>query len=109
MSSIVRHDTDERDALEREVARTLARIDGRAWGIAVGATLGLALLIATWVLVLRGGPVVGPHLALLGIFLPGYRVTMVGGVVGFVYAFVLGYALGRIVGILYNRIAGAAI
>lgn len=100
-------DVERGGEVERQIARTLARIDGRAWGIAIGSVFALTLLIATWVLVLRGGPVVGPHLALLGVFLPGYRVTAFGGIVGFVYAFVIGYAVGRLVGVIYNRIARA--
>jgi hypothetical protein len=90
--------------VEDEITRTLARLNGQAWGIAIGFVLGLMLLVATLVLVAKGGPVVGPHLALLGIFLPGYSVSVVGAVIGFVYAFVIGYAVGRVVGVVYNAI-----
>lgn len=90
--------------IEQELDRTLAKLDGRAWGVAMGLLFGLLLLVATLVLVIKGGPVVGPHLALLSIFLPGYRVTVPGALIGFVYAFVLGYALGRVVGVVYNAI-----
>ncbi len=83
----------------------LLRINARAWGIAFGLTLGLALFVATNVLVLKGGDVVGPHLSLLGVFLPGYSVTFAGSVIGFVYLFVIGYALGRLIGEVYNRLA----
>ena len=65
---------------------------------------GLGLLIPTWFLVFKGGPVVGPHLGLLGNFFPGYSVTLIGGLIGFVYAFVIGYAFGRLVGSIYNRL-----
>lgn len=82
--------------------QSLARLNARAWGVAFGLVCALGLLVATWALVLKGGPVVGPHLGLLGIFLPGYSVTWTGGVIGFVYAFVIGYALGRLVGAVYN-------
>lgn len=81
-----------------------ARLNARAWGIALALVCGFGLLIATWVLVLEGGPVVGPHLALLGRFFPGYRVTFAGGLIGFVYAFVVGYAIGRTIGAVYNRL-----
>lgn len=93
--------------LEHELHRTLARINGRAWGVAMGLVFGLGLFIATLVLVLRGGPVVGPHLALLGVFLPGYRVTVAGSFIGFVYMFIIGYAFGRLVAIVYNVVSGA--
>lgn len=91
--------------MEDELERTLAKLNGRAWGVAMGLILGLILFGATIVLVIKGGAVVGPHLALLGIFLPGYRVTVLGAFIGFVYAFVIGYALGRLVGVVYNMIA----
>ena len=88
-----------------ELERTLARIDGRAWGIATGLVFGLGLFAATIFLVLKGGAVVGPHLQLLGMFFPGYRVSVAGSLLGFVYAFVFGYALGRLLGVVYNAIA----
>lgn len=85
-----------------DLRRTLARINGRAWGVAMGLMLGLGLFAATIILVLKGGVVVGPHLGLLSIFLPGYSVTWHGGFIGFVYAFFIGYALGRLIGVIYN-------
>ena len=88
----------------RQVRKTLLRMNEQGWGIAFGLLLGLTLFAATNFLVLKGGEVVGPHLALLSNFLPGYRVTFVGSVIGFVYAFVLGYGFGRTVSVIYNRL-----
>lgn len=82
----------------------ILRLNGRAWGIALGLLLGGGLFLATIVLVVKGGPEVGQHLNLLSVFFPGYRVTVLGSLIGFVYAFVLGYALGRLVGTVYNRL-----
>jgi hypothetical protein len=82
--------------------RAVHRMNARAWGIAMGLVLGLGLLIATNVLVLKGGPDVGRHLSLLSNYFPGYRVTFIGSLIGFVYAFVLGYGLGRIIGSVYD-------
>ena len=45
---------------------------------------------------------VGPHLALLGQFFIGYRVTFAGSLIGFGYGFVLGFAIGWITAWLYN-------
>ena len=87
---------------EQELRLAVARLNERAWGITVGLLFGLGLFFATIVLVVRGGPNPGPHLALLRVYFPGYRVTVLGSVVGFVYAFVLGYALGRLIGSVYN-------
>lgn len=85
----------------------ILRLNGRAWGIAVGLLLGVGLFVATNLLVLKGGPRVGPHLSLLGVYLPGYRVTFVGSLIGLVYMFVIGYAVGRLIGTVYNRMIGA--
>lgn len=90
---------------DASVRGALLRLNARVWGITVGLIAGLMLFVATNVLVLRGGEVVGPHLGLLGVFLPGYRVTVLGSVIGFVYAFVIGYAVGRLVGTVYNAVA----
>jgi hypothetical protein len=89
-----------------ETVETYAlRLNGRAWGIALGILFGLGLFVATNVLVLRGGPGVGMHLQLLSTYFPFYRVTFLGSLIGFVYAFVVGYATGRIVCAVYNKVA----
>ncbi len=93
---------------EQEVRRTLLRLNARAWGIATGVLAGGGLFIATNILVLKGGENVGQHLGLLSVFFPGYRVTFVGSLIGFAYAFVVGYAVGRVIGTVYNKLAGAA-
>ncbi len=84
---------------------TLLRLNARAWGMAVGLVAGTGLLVATFVLLIEGGPNVGPHLSLLGNLLPGYRVTVAGAFIGFAYMFVIGYAIGRIIGSAYNALA----
>jgi hypothetical protein len=88
-----------------ELRTTLLKLNARAWGIALGLFFGLSLALATIVLVFRGGTTVGPHLALLGIFLPGYRVSIAGALIGFAYLFVIGYAIGRLIGTVYNKLA----
>jgi hypothetical protein len=95
--------TTEQDE-NRALRSTLARLNARAWGIAMGLLLGGGLFLATIVLVVRGGPDVGAHLGLLRAYFPGYSVTVIGSFVGFVYGFVVGYALGRLIGLVYNRI-----
>lgn len=79
------------------------RLNARAWGITGGVLLGGGLLIATLVLVIKGGPNPGRHLNLLSNYFPGYRVSVLGSFIGFIYAFVLGYGCGRVVGWVYNR------
>jgi hypothetical protein len=95
---------DERAALES----ALAKLNERAWGVAVGLLFGGGLFLATIVLVLQGGPNVGQHLSLLRSYFPGYAVTYGGSLIGFIYGFVLGYALGRTIGTVYNRLVRKA-
>ncbi len=93
------------DVTREAFRRTLLRLNARAWGIAVGLLLGLGLFLATMVLVLKGGHLVGAHLGLLGQLLPGYQVSVGGAFIGFGYLFVIGYAIGRTIGSVYNALA----
>ena len=97
---------DQQLTLEEQqiIRKTIARIHENGWGIAFGSLFALGLVIATNVLILRGGEVVGPHLGLLRWYFPGYSVTFGGSLIGAVYAFVLGYALGRSIAFIYNRL-----
>ncbi len=97
--------TDLTPEEQRELRRVTLRLNAQAWGVSFGLLLGLGLFIATIVLVLKGGPNVGQHLGLLAEYFPGYRVTVAGAFLGFIYAFVIGYALGRIIGAVYNKVA----
>jgi hypothetical protein len=87
-----------------EELNTLLRLNARAWGIAIGLLFGLGIFVATSLLLIKGGATVGPHLALIGQYLPGYRVSWGGALIGFVYLFVIGYAAGRIIGGVYNAL-----
>lgn len=92
---------------QRELENALLRLNGRAWGISIGLVLALGLFVATNLLVLKGGVDPGRHLRLLRVFFPGYSVSFTGSIIGFVYAFVVGYGLGRMIGSVYNRLAGS--
>lgn len=92
---------DERSATIDEkvkAARLLVRINARAWGVAIGAVLGLGLCLATLILVWKGGDDVGQHLGRLAYVLPGYSVSYGGALLGLVYGFFVGYGLGRVFG-----------
>jgi hypothetical protein len=89
---------------EQALRRTILRASEQGWGIAIGLLLGVGLFLATVILVIKGGPNPGPHLGLVRIYFPGYSVTWLGSVIGFVYAFVVGYAIGRTVATIYNRL-----
>ena len=91
--------------LERLIEIRVRRVNALAFGMGVGLVIGLGLFVATNWLVLRGGPVVGPHLGLLNQYLPGYRVSFVGSLIGFAYCFILGLCATYFGATVYNRVA----
>jgi hypothetical protein len=95
---------DDGEALHAAIRARAIRLSAIVQGVATGTLAGLGLFLATNWLVLKGGPRVGPHLALLAQFFPGYRVTFVGSLIGFAYAFVVGFAAGSLVATVYNRV-----
>lgn len=91
-------ESEETEAVMTEVLRMQAVITGIVSGLAAG----LIVFLATNWLVIKGGSVVGPHLALLGQYFIGYQVTFLGSLVGFAYAFGCGFILAYLVARLYN-------
>ena len=92
-------------AIEKLVLIELMRLNGVILGLVLGALFGCGIFIATIVLLVRGGEVVGPHLALLGQFFIGYRVTFAGSIIGFLYGMGLGFVVGYMIAGLYNWMA----
>ena len=90
--------------LERVILTRLVRLNAKVHGLVTGLVAGLLIFIATNWLVLKGGRLVGPHLGLLGQFFIGYRVTFLGSIIGFAYAFVCCFIAGYAVAWVYNRI-----
>ncbi len=90
---------------EQEIEKAVLRLNSRILGITVGLVFGLLLFVATNWLVLKGGENVGAHLVLLRQYFPGYSVTFIGSIIGFVYAFILGYVVGSVIAYVYNRFA----
>jgi hypothetical protein len=91
--------------VETLVLTRLLRANAAVSGIVAGIVGGLVIFVATNWLVLKGGKVVGPHLALLGQFFIGYRVTFTGSLIGFAYGFLCGFLGGYFVARMYNWIA----
>lgn len=82
-----------------------ARIDPASLAVALGSVLGLTLYIATAVLLIKTippGTTVGPHLALLAIYLPGYEVSWLGALLGAAYFWAMGAIAGFILANLWN-------
>ncbi len=92
-------ETDE-ELLEHAVLR----INGTVLGIVFGIILGLLIFVITNWLVIKGGEVVGPHLALLGQFFIGYKVTFLGSLIGMVYGFATGFLVGFLIAWVYNLV-----
>ena len=95
------------ESVESVVSVRIRHLDAVFSGLGTGLVAGLGLFVVTNWLVVKGGEVVGPHLALLGQFLPGYEVTFTGSVIGLVYGFVGGFLVGYGVSALYNHLARA--
>jgi hypothetical protein len=85
---------DHRDTI---IMWALAKLDVVAFVVASAAVTGIALFLLTLFLVVKGAPPgvpVGPHLAQLAVFLPGYSVSAGGAVIGGLYASLAGGIAG---------------
>ncbi len=98
---------DNETSLENIVMVRVMRLNALVNGIAFGLVGGITLFLLTLWLVVKGGSVVGPHLGLLGQYLPGYSVTVGGSFVGFAYGLLIGFLFGAFIAVVYNGIAHA--
>ena len=95
--------TLEEEALADELIEAVfARLDAVALGAAAGAVMGLGVFLATAILLLKGGPVVGPTLSLLSQYLIGYSVSWRGALVGLIEGGIVGFVLGSLTGWSWN-------
>lgn len=88
----------EEEALLKEVIR----LSRNVLGLTLGILFAIGIFLATNILVIKGGPVVGAHLQLLNQYFPGYRVTFGGSFLGAAYGFIVGYVNGWIIAAVYN-------
>lgn len=95
---------EDRKNLEHVVLTRVLRLNAKIHGLVTGLLVGLSIFVATNWLLLKGGEVVGPHLALLGQFFIGYRVTFGGSLIGAAYGFISGFLIGSFVAWMYNRL-----
>ena len=79
---------------DKVIEVAFAKIDPLALGVAVGVVSGLGIFLASAVLLLKGGPVVGPMLSLLRNYFIGYDVTWTGAFLGLVEAGLAGGVIG---------------
>lgn len=90
------------DSSVRPILVVFAHLNPAALGAALGFVVGLWIFAATAVLIVRGGYPLGPTLALLGQYFPGYTVTWRGACFGFSYGFVTGFIFGYIFAAMRN-------
>lgn len=82
-----------------------ARLNAVALAVAMGCVFALGLWLATVMLLMKDTPPgvpIGPNLALLANYLPGYGVSWPGSVVGAIYGFLIGCGFGAIVAAVWN-------
>ena len=98
---------------EEKLFSGILRLNSKILGLILGLLMGLAIFIATNWLVIKGGHitpdgryVVGPHLQLLSQFFIGYKVSLLGSIIGFFYGFAIGTLCGAGIGWIYNMIVG---
>lgn len=98
-------DIKSQRTVEQMIFTRALHLNAVVQGIVTGLVLGLGIFVATNWLVLKGGARIGPHLALLGQYFIGYRVSFLGSLIGFAYGAILGYLVGYSVARIYNGIA----
>ena len=95
----------EKEPLFEELVQfVFARLDPFALGTALGIVMGLGVFMATAFLLLKGGEVVGPRLALLGQFFIGYKVSWTGAFIGLVQGAIGGLFIGGAIALFRNWI-----
>ena len=88
--------------IDEVIEKVFAKLDPLAMGTAIGTVSGLLLFLATGILLLKGGPVIGPTLSLLSNYLFHYEVSWSGALWGFLDAGLGGFALGYIIATMRN-------
>lgn len=80
---------------EEEIIQIVfAKLDPMAMGVAVGIVSGFTIFVATAILLIKGGPVIGPRLSLLGHFLFGFKMTWGGALIGCLEGGFAGFLIG---------------
>ncbi len=79
---------------ERLLITTFSRMDKLGFATAVGLVPALIVFLATIILVLKGGDVIGPNMQLLSEYFQGYTVTIKGAFIGMVHSFLWAFFFG---------------
>ena len=88
-------DVDEvAGVLKESLSFAFPKLESLAFGISLGIVSSMLLFFATILLLVKGGVDVGPNLALLNQYFPGYTPTLSGSVLGLTYGFFTGFLGG---------------
>lgn len=82
----------------------ILKLYGTASGTALGLAMGAGLFFSTSWLVVRGTADSSVHAALLSNYLPGYSVSIAGGLIGATELFVLIFVSNVMLAAIYNRV-----
>jgi len=104
VSEAVKTHEHDQEAEWAMIGHAVARLRASVMAVVFGLTSGTGLFVATTWLVIRGGEQVGLTLGLLRNYLPGYSVTWPGAFLGFFYAAVVGGVVGWVIAFIYNKI-----
>jgi hypothetical protein len=80
------------------------RLSKGALGLSLGIVWGLAVLLATWWLIIIDSDSYHFYMAKLGTFYLGYEVTWLGSIIGFLWGFADGFVAGFLVALVYNLV-----
>tara|TARA_R110000823_G_scaffold130015_17_gene258071 strand:+ start:3134 stop:3793 length:660 start_codon:yes stop_codon:yes gene_type:complete len=83
---------------------SIMRLHGMSLGVAIGTMAGVGLFCSTAWLVVRGTADESVHAALLSNYIPGYSVSIVGGLIGAVQLFVFAFVACLLLAAVYNKI-----
>jgi len=92
------------DIAEDAMTHVFPRLDPLAFGLSVGAVAGITVFVMTLLILLQGGEAAGSNFGLLGQFFIGYSVSITGGFIGFIWAFLIGFISGSGTAFLRNTI-----
>jgi protoporphyrinogen oxidase len=95
-------DNRNENMAEKEIDDLLSFLDPFALGCAVGSVGSIMVFFATVILLLKGGGIIGPTLSLIGQFLPGYKVSWTGAILGMVETGIFGFFFGSLTAWLRN-------
>jgi hypothetical protein len=82
------------------------KLDVKAFALACGVLLGLAVFLATWWVIVLEGASGNP--TWLGAVYVGYNISAVGSFIGLAWGFVDGLIAGAVLAWLYNMLAKTA-